>query len=76
MAQTTTERTAANVRAEIARRSLSGAKVARDLGWSRSGLHRRLTGAQPFDIDQLSRLADYLGITVTQLIGVETAVAS
>jgi transcriptional regulator with XRE-family HTH domain len=75
MAQTPTERTAANVRAEIARRSLTGRRVARDLGWSTSSLHRRLNGTQPFDIAELARLADYLGVSITALIG-ETAGAA
>ena len=64
MEQTTSSRTAGAVRAELARRKLSGRKLADGLGWSVSKTWRRLSGEHPFDINELAAVAAYLGIPV------------
>ena len=65
---TTTERTAAAVRAELARRKINGAELALALGWNRTTTWRRLAGKYPFDIEQLAAVADFLGVPLTDLL--------
>jgi hypothetical protein len=57
-------RVAAEVRAEMARQRLSGARVAKALGWSPMYLSRRVSGQTPFDVDDLEALASLLGVAV------------
>lgn len=71
--QTTTERTAAAVRAELARRKISGKKLAEDLGWSRTTTWRRLNGTYPFDVDQLDAIASHLGVSVGTFLSSQDA---
>jgi transcriptional regulator with XRE-family HTH domain len=59
---------ASAVRAELARAGLSGRAMARDLGWTQGFVQRRLSGKDPFRVDELGRIADYLGISVTTLV--------
>lgn len=66
--QTTTERTAAAVRAELARRKINGAEFARALGWSRATAWRRLNGMYPFDVSELVEVAGFLGVPVASLL--------
>lgn len=68
MDQTTAELTAGTVRAELARRRISGRELARALGWSLSTTARRLSGTHPFDVDELAAVADYLGVPVSTLL--------
>ncbi len=58
------ERVAAEIRAELARRRLSGRKVARQLGWTEPYLSRRLTGSVPFNVSDLIALAELLEVPV------------
>jgi hypothetical protein len=53
---------AASVRAELARKGVSGRQLARDLEWSPGKTQRRLAGEHPFDAGELTQIADYLGI--------------
>jgi transcriptional regulator with XRE-family HTH domain len=62
MEQTTTERTAAIVRAEVARHKLSSKELETLLKRSRTTVWRRLNGEYPFDVEELSAIADRLGI--------------
>ncbi len=73
MAQTPTERVAATVRAELARRSISGRQLARHLDASPSAMHRRLSGVQPFDVAELAQVAEFLGLPLSDLV--ETSAA-
>lgn len=66
--QTTTERTAAAVRAELARRKINGSQFAEALGWSRATAWRRLNGTHPFSLDELVTVAAYLAVPVAALI--------
>lgn len=67
------ERTAGAVRAELARRKISGRELAIGLGWSVGMTSRRLRGECPFDIDQLAAVADFLGVAVAELVPEDVA---
>lgn len=65
------EHIAAEVRAEMARQRLSQQSLAVHLGWPQPRLSRRLTSGKtsvPFTVDELSAVADALGVPVTTLI--------
>ncbi|WP_407662224.1 helix-turn-helix domain-containing protein [Nakamurella lactea] len=62
------EAIAEEVRAATARVRLSGAALARHLGKPQPWVSRRLTGAVPFDVDELSAICDLLGIDVVDLM--------
>ena len=77
MAQGTTTRTAANVRAELARAGVSGRSAALALGWSPSRMARRLSGETPFTVEEVAALAQHLEIPLGVLIhGLDTAGAA
>lgn len=65
---TAAQRTAANVRAEMARKRISQTKLAESLGWSQGAVSRRLSGRVALDLDELERIADQLGVTISELI--------
>jgi transcriptional regulator with XRE-family HTH domain len=66
---TPAERVASNIRAEMARRKRTHAELASVLNLTRSSMHRRMTGEQPLDIDELHKIAAFLGVPVTTLLG-------
>lgn len=66
---------AANVRAELARGKHQQRQVAALLGLSRMAIHRRLTGETSFRIDELSKIADHIGVPLATLLGDEKASA-
>ncbi len=53
---------AAEVRAHLARQRISGRRAAIMLGWTAPYLSRRLTGEIPFDVNDLVKVADLLGL--------------
>jgi transcriptional regulator with XRE-family HTH domain len=55
---------AAEVRAHLARQRISGRRAALMLGWTPPYLSRRLTGEIPFDVDDLAKVADLLGVPI------------
>jgi transcriptional regulator with XRE-family HTH domain len=55
---------AAEVRAELARRQLSGVRTAKALGWTQNYISVRLRGEVAFDATDLVRLADFLDMPV------------
>ena len=59
------EAIAAEVRAQLARRRLSGVRAARALGWTQNYISRRISGAVPFTVADLDALADLLEVPVT-----------
>jgi len=71
----TAQRIASNVRAEIARAGHTQSSLARQLNRSQSSLSRRLSGELPFDVHELTEIADALGVTLGTLIGEEKASA-
>lgn len=68
MTQTAGKRTAATVRAELARRRISGRQLATDLGWGVPTMARRLNGTVAFSVDELAAVAHHLGLPVTALL--------
>lgn len=58
------ELVAEDVRAELARRRLSGSALAVLLGQSQKWVSRRLSGEVAFDVDDLERIARALGLGV------------
>lgn len=68
MEQSTSELTAGAIRAELARRRLSGRKLGRAIGWSLGTTSRRLNGQSPITVDELTRIAAFIGIPVTDLL--------
>lgn len=61
-------RVAAEVRAESARRRVTGRELARRTGVPISTLSRWTTGQTPIQLDDLDRIADALGADVVTLI--------
>lgn len=74
---TTTSATAAtsSIRAEAARRNLSQRELAEHLGISQAALSRRMSGANPWDLDELDRLASLFGMDARDLIPERSAVS-
>jgi transcriptional regulator with XRE-family HTH domain len=65
---TTTERTAAKIRAELAARKIKGPQLAGALGWSKATTWRRLNAAVPLSLEELSAIAGFLGVPLTDLL--------
>jgi hypothetical protein len=59
---------AAEVRAEMARQKYGPTRLASEACISRPRLHRRLSGAVPFNTDELVIIARVLGVTASDLI--------
>lgn len=62
------EGVAEEVRALLARKRLAGAKLALAIGKSEMYVSRRLRGETAFDLDDLERIADVLGVAVADLL--------
>lgn len=73
MEQTTTERTAAVVRAEVARRKIRTAELAALLDLSRTTVWRRLNGEYPFDVAELAAIAAHLDVPIGTFFATEDA---
>lgn len=71
--KTTAQRTGANVKAEMARRDVTQAALAAELGMSQSMLHYRLTGRVVFNVEELARIAAVLEVPVTALLAEQPA---
>ena len=56
---------AAEVRAELARRMISGREVGRALGWTQYYIAARLRGGIEFSLSDLEKIAEYLEVPVT-----------
>lgn len=59
---------AEEVRAWLARRRMSGAQLARELGRSQTFIAKRLDGRQAFDVDDLEAVARILDVPAGALI--------
>jgi len=70
------ERVSTTVRDEMTRLKLSQDTVAKHLGLSQAAVHRRLTGAVSWRLDELAALAGLLDIDAEQLVALKSAVAS
>lgn len=60
--------TAANIRAECARRRITGRELARRLGENPMWLHRRLAGQQEISVDDVARIAAVLDLDPSSLL--------
>lgn len=70
------EAVAAEVRTEMQNQHVSQAELGRKLGVSQQWISRRLTGDVPFDVAELARVADVLGVTLDRLTAAAASVAS
>lgn len=66
---------AAEVRAYLARRQLTGVATARRLGWTQNYMSRRLSGTAPFSLDDLQAVADLLEVPVTAFFDVPGSIS-
>jgi transcriptional regulator with XRE-family HTH domain len=66
---TTHDRVAANVRAELVRKRISAAELARRMGVSPHLMSRRLRGDVAFSAPEIDSAAEALGIPVDELLG-------
>lgn len=58
------------IRILLLRRRMKGAnELAEKIGMSQSAMSRRMVGEQPFDLDDLVRIADALDVKVVDLVG-------
>lgn len=73
MAHSPTEAAAAAIRAELGRQRRSGRDLGRELGWSPTGTHRRLSGQQALTLNELYAVAVALRVTPSHLMGDEAA---
>ena len=74
--QSLAQSVAGEVRAHLGRHRLSGRAAAFRLGWTQQYMSRRLTGAVPFDVDDLDKLAELLDVPVTAFFDVPVAALS
>lgn len=72
MDQTPAEWIAATIRAELARRKLSGRQLAVRMDMPVNTLRRRLNGETPFDVAELVAIADILDVPVVDLLPIST----
>lgn len=73
MITTPAERVATEIRAHLARQRKTQAQIAGHLGISQQAVSRRMSGAQPFDVDELHRVAAFLDVPVASLLGTDAA---
>lgn len=57
-----------NIRAEMARRRLSQTELAGVLGISQTAVSRRLSGDTRFSVDELLKVAGWLGVPAASLL--------
>lgn len=58
---------AANVRAELARHDVTQIQIAELLGLTGAAVSRRMRGETPFRDNELARIAEHLGVSITVL---------
>lgn len=56
------------IRVELARRQSSQAALAKHLNLSQPAIHRRMTGKVPWRITELTQVAEFLDISVNELV--------
>lgn len=67
-ASTWAERVAAAIRAEMAWQRRTGVDLAKHLGVAQPTISKRLTGAAPFDLAEVERIAEWLRMTPAELL--------
>jgi DNA-binding Xre family transcriptional regulator len=68
MGHSATDQVAGNLRAELARRKISGRGLARGLGWTTSTTARLLSGEQRLTVDELAAVAAFLEVSPGSLL--------
>ena len=58
----------AEIRAEMGRQDINGNQLAERLGTSEMWVSRRLSGVTPLRVADLIRIADALGVPITQFL--------
>ena len=66
------ESVSAEIRAEMARQSITQVELAGRVGWAQSQLSKRLRGVVSFRADELEDIAHALGISIHQLTSPRT----
>jgi hypothetical protein len=61
-------RVAGAVRAELARRDLAGDKLIPVLSIGKNAVYARLRGERSFEVEEIAKIAAFLGIEVTSLV--------
>ena len=61
------------IRALMADQAITVSALARNLGWERTRVHRRIHGWTPITIDELIKLADALHVPVSELLAERAA---
>lgn len=62
------QKTAAEVRAEMARQRISQSALAEQLGRTQQYVSRRIVGEVPFDVADLEKIAEFFGVPVSRLV--------
>ncbi|MEU4391611.1 helix-turn-helix transcriptional regulator [Kribbella sp. NPDC023855] len=73
MTDTPAQRIGANVRAEMARRGISQVAIASKLGLPQTSVSKRLRGEVAFNVDELTAVADHLGVPLAALLAEQPA---
>lgn len=65
--------TASAIRVGLARRKSNQSALAKHLQLSQPAIHRRMTGQVPWRLNELADVAEYLGVSVSELVATEAA---
>lgn len=66
--ETISKQVATNIRVALLRQERSQQTLAEHLGISKAAMSKRLNGHTPIDVDELHRIAGFLGVPVSSLI--------
>jgi transcriptional regulator with XRE-family HTH domain len=69
MQKTPAERTGAEVRGHMARVGMTQAQLGEAIGLAQTAVSRRLSGEIAFDVTELHKIAEVLGVPVAELLG-------
>lgn len=64
-----TRRVTGAIKAELARRDLSGADLLPVLPLGRNAIYDRLSGKKSWEVEDVAKIADFLGIPISILLG-------
>lgn len=70
------QRVALEVRVLLTRRQLRGADLAAALDVSPASISSKLNGRTPFSLEEVERIAEWLNVPLTDLLGAEQEPAS
>ena len=64
---------AAEIRGLMAKKRVTQEQLAAHMGVSQAAIARRLSGRVPFDVDELSKIAEYFAVPVASLYPAESS---